>query len=385
MNGLTLIVQSILERRTRSALLIITAAIAFLVYGVLGALRFSMFGGSDEYSKNRLIITHEAGMSQALPLAYAERIKTIPGVESVSPATWFGAYYQSTKQMLMAFAVDPKIWLHQHTEMQMSPQDRQRFLTTSNTMLVSAALLHKYQWKVGDTVPLKSVMFFPDSGEEYWPFTIAGTFTNAADAGGRNYIIMHYNYLNESRSLLKNTAGTFVVTVVPGAQIDKVAVAIDEYFGKFEDRTASATDRAFHTAFFKQLGDISLMIKAVLLVAFTSIILVVSSTLTLTVLQRTRDIGILKMMGFSKLQVLMLVAGEAFLLIFMGCFLGTLLSVLANHLVSVQLPDLLPNLSLTSSVIVEIICIAVLVGGLVSSLPALFATHLKAIKALASD
>lgn len=176
-----------------------------------------------------------------------------------------------------------------------------------------------------------------------------------------------------------------MVTVVPGAQIDKVAVAIDEYFGKFEDRTASATDRAFHTAFFKQLGDISLMIKAVLLVAFTSIILVVSSTLTLTVLQRTRDIGILKMMGFSKLQVLMLVAGEAFLLIFMGCFLGTLLSVLANHLVSVQLPDLLPNLSLTSSVIVEIICIAVLVGGLVSSLPALFATHLKAIKALASD
>lgn len=385
MNRFTLIFQALRAHKTRSALLVVTTAIAFLVYGVLGAVRFSMLGGTDQYGSDRLIITHESGMTQALPISYAEKMRQIPGVASVSPATWFGAYYQSPKQMLMAFAVDPAVWLQQHDEMQLSAEAVRRFLATPNAMLVSEALLKKYGWQVGATVPLQSIMFFPADGTDHWPFVIAGTFVNAAEAGGRNYIIMHYNYLNEARTVLKDTAGTFVVAAQPGVAVDRLALTIDEYFAQFEHRTTSATDRAFHAEFFRQLGDIALLIKSILYISFGSLILVVSSTLTLAVYQRVRDIGILKMVGFTTRGVLLLILGEGFLLILAGAAAGTLLAWAVNSLLSARLPDLLPNLSLTLQVLGEIAVIAVVAGGLICSLPVFSALRMKAVKALTSE
>lgn len=384
MNRLTLIFQALRAHKTRCTLLVVTTAIAFLVYGVLGAVRFSMLGGTDKYGSNRLIVTHESGMTHALPISYAEKIRQISGVNSVSPATWLGAYYQSPKQMLLAFAVDPAVWLKQHDEMQLSVDAARRFLATPNAMLVSEALLKKYGWQIGATVPLQSVMFFPSGDDNHWSFVIAGTFVNSAEAGGRNYIITHYNYLNEARTALKDTAGTLVVAADPGVAVDRLALAIDEYFSQFEHRTTSATDRAFHAEFFRQLGDIALLIKSILYISFCSLILVVSSTLTLAVYQRMRDIGILKIVGFTTRGILLLIIGEGFILIAAGGVVGTLLAWGVNTLLSARLPDLLPNLSITLQVLGEIAMIGVVAGGLICSLPALSAIRMKAVKALTS-
>ncbi|WP_188152456.1 ABC transporter permease [Teredinibacter waterburyi] len=385
MSFYTLIYQSIIANKSRSSLLVITISVAFLVYGVLGALRFSMFGGTDEFGKNRLIMTHEAGMTQPLPINYRDRIKQIEGVSAVTPATWIGAYYQDPNKMLMAFAVQGESWIQQHPEMQMSNEHRNNFLTTTGGMLVSEALMRKYGWKVGDRIPLKSIMFFPDNGEDFWPFTVSGTFENSAEAGGRNYIITHYKYLNEARTSLRDTAGTYVITATPGVSVENLALRIDEHFSQFYNRTSTTTDRAFHTEFFKQLGDISLMIQSILFIAFTSIILVVCSTLTLTVRQRTRDIGILKMLGFGKTGVLALIISEGFLLILLGAIAGLLLAMIANHLISVNLPDLLPNLSITPQVLTEMLAIAIAIGTIVCSIPALLAATMKPIDAFSRE
>lgn len=385
MNRFTLIIQALRAHKTRSALLVLTTAIAFLVYGVLGAMRFSMLGGTDKYGANRLIITHESGMTQALPIAYAEKLRQIPGVQSVSPATWLGAYYQTPQNMLLAFAVDPAVWLSQHDEMQLSADAARQFLSTPNSILVSEALLQKYQWQVGTTVPLQSIMFMPTNGDNHWPFIVAGTFTSAAEAGGRNYIISHYSYLNESRSALKDTAGTFVVTAQPGVAVERLALDVDAYFAQYEHRTTTATDRAFHAEFFRQLGDITLLIKAILSIAFCSLILVVSSTLTLAIHQRVRDIGILKIVGFSRRGILLLIVGEGFLLIALGGVIGTVLAWGVNTVLSTQLPDLLPNLTLTLQVLGEVALIGALTGTLICSLPALAALRMKAVKALTSE
>jgi putative ABC transport system permease protein len=376
---------SICANRTRSLLLVITIAIAFMVYGVLGALRFSMFGGDDRYAESRLIITHESGMTQPLPIAYQQRLGKIPGVAQVSPATWFGAYYQSTKNMLMAFAVDAHAWVLSHREMEVSDADLRRFYETANGMLVSSALMDKYGWRVGDSVPLKSIMFQPKNGDGYWPFTVAGTFVNDAEAGGRNYILMHYNYLNEGRSTWVDTAGTYVVSAQPGVDVEQLSVVIDEFFSNYPERTASASDKAFHTAFFKQLGDISLLIKAVLSVCFTALILVVGSSLTLAVREKNRDIGIFKVVGFNRRRVLTLVAGEGLVLIVCGLLLGIAGALLVNYWVSTRLPDVLPNLSLTAHVWLELLLIAGLMGLVVCSLPALQALAMKPIHAISSE
>lgn len=385
MNLCSIVLASLRANRTRSVLLVITIAIAFMVYGVLGALRFSMFGGDDSYAESRLIITHESGMTQPLPIAYQQRLAKLPGVAEVSPATWFGAYYQTTNNMLMAFAVDAKSWVRQHREMHASAEELARFYNTANGMLVSRALMDKYGWRVGDSVPLKSILFQPSNGDGFWPFTIAGSFENDAEAGGRNYIIMHYKYLNEARTTWVDTAGTYMVSALPGVDVEQLAIAIDAAFSGYPERTASASDKAFHTAFFKQLGDISLLIKAVVSVCFTALILVVGSSLTLAVREKNRDIGIFKVVGFNRARVLLLVAGEGVALIICGLLLGIAGALGVNHLVSTQLPDLLPNLSLTVHVWSELLAIAAIMGVVVCSLPALQALAMKPIHALSSE
>jgi putative ABC transport system permease protein len=210
MKHLKLIVEHLRYFRARSLFMFVAITLAFLTYGVLGSLRYSLNSGEASISEQRLVTTHEMGLMQALPLAYHKRIRMIDGVGQVGHATWMGSFFQEQRNMLMAFAVDAPVWLAQHPDMVVSEAARSRFLRDRRGMLVSRPLALKYGWKVGDAVPLKSVLFIPPSGDPAWTYIVSGVFTSNNAGGGRNYIITHYDYLNEDRRLWPNTVGTFI-------------------------------------------------------------------------------------------------------------------------------------------------------------------------------
>ena len=374
---------NIRRNRLRNLLLVITIAIGFLIFGVLGTSNYSMSGGNDELAQNRLMVLSQTGLTQPLPLAYAKRLASIEGVASVSHATWFGLYYQDPKNDILTFAVDPASWIEQHHEMIVTQEAVDEFLATRDGMLVSHSIARKYGWQIGEVIPFQSVLF--DSvNDSHWSLRLSGLFRTHEDAGGRNYIITHYDYLNENRGFWNDTVSTFLVKPADFSTADQLASRIDEFFGTSAIRTFTTTDKAFHVGFFEQLGDLFFLIKSVLLVSFSSILLVVGSTLALTIRQRTRSIAVLKVLGYSNAKILRVVYFETLGLVFVGGLIGIGLAGVVNEMLIGQF-TIIPDINLPLTVLVQAAALMIGLGIISGFIPALLALRMKPVEAFAVD
>lgn len=376
-----LILEHLRYQGGRAALTLLCVAIAFLTFGMLGTLRYSLDSGDPSVSEQRLIVTHRAGLMEPLPFASARRLAEIAGVARVGHATWTGTYFREPRNLLMAFAVDPGAWLAQHPDMVVASDARQRFMAAKNGMLVSAPLAAKLGWHIGDPVPLQSILYMPGSGQPAWSYTLSGVFTSSDSGGGRNYIVTHYNYLNDNRNLWKDMVGTFMVTPKPGVSADALARRIDEAFAQSPYPTATTTDRAFHAAFFAQFGDVLAMIKAVTATTLVSLVLIVASSMALSIRQRSRDIGVLRVIGFSGWGICRLVYGQTGLLMLAGAGLGLGAAAVANHWLTRRMPEYLPDITMPVPVIGQAMLVAAGITLVAAIFPALVALWVRPVQA----
>ena len=385
MKELKLILEHLRFFRARSILMLVTIVLAFATFGILGALRYSLDSGDASVSERRMIVAHEAGLMQSLPMAYLERIKALPGVQTVSHATWQGTYYRESRDMMMAFAVDPATWLDTHPDMIVSDDARRAFIAERRGLLVSEGLATKYGWKVGDVVPLSSIIYTAPKGDKAWNFIVSGIFRTSDEGGGRNYAVSHYDYLNENRSLWRDSVGTFVVTPQAGVPVAELSQRIDAAFANSPAPTSTTTDRAFHAEFFAQFGDVVSMIQIVIAVTFTSLVLVVSSAMALSTRQRSRDIGVLRVLGYSNAKVYRLIIGQTAFLQAGGAAIGLCLAYLFNWQVTAALPQFLPALGMPVPVMVAALLIALALALLTAAIPTVIALRVKPVEAFAME
>jgi putative ABC transport system permease protein len=376
-----LAIEQLRYRRLRSALLVFTITIAFFVFGLLETLNFSMRGGDAENTSVRLIITNQAGMTEPLPMAYMNQLKSIKGVRDVGYATWWGCYYQEARQSVLTFAVEPAAWLRQHPEMVVSSADAARFRSQRNGILVSEALARKFNWKIGDLIPLGSILYAPPDRSRSWQYQVAGTFIS----GGQNYMVTHYDYLNESRSFWRDTVGAFMVTPDSGSRTDELAARIDGHFSQSAVHTLAASDRAFQMDFFAQFGDILFLIKCAVGAAFASLLLIVSSTAALAVTQRFKDFALLQIIGFKQSRIVLLVFGEILVLLLIGSLLGLSLAAGFNATLTSAIPQYLPDIVMPSRVLVEGLALAILMSALSAALPVGLALRLRPVTIFAIE
>ena len=371
---------NIRSNKLRTFLLLFTICSGFLIFGVLGTLNFSMAGGSDAFAQSRLMVMSQGGFVNPLPISMQQRIAQIDGVESVGHATWFGLHYQDTDQAIMSFAADADVWINQHPEMVIETDVINNFMRTKNGLLVNYHIAQRYGWQVGDIVPLKSILFQPKNGEGFWSFKISGLFTTTDESGGRKYAIAHYDFLNDGRAIWQDTVGTFIIVPDYTVEPNLLATQIDDYFLRTSNNTFSATDKAFHDDFFKQFGDVFFIIQSVVLVSFVSIVLVVASTIALTVRQRTRAIGVLKVIGYSNSKIFRLIYLETFILVAIGCVTGLMLAFGVNKAMIFYWP-IIPDINLPPFVMLQALGIAGALGLIAGFVPSFLALGMKPAEA----
>lgn len=358
------------NNRVRFGALIVVIALAFTVLGVLDCLKSSMFGGEDDDRNVRLITTHAQGMTKFLPFSYIDRVSSIKGVESVGHHTWFGAYRDKKSDLMLMFAVQADVWFAQRKNLSVTPEHKSNFLATKNGLMLTEALANKYGWKVGDIVSLKSIIYSLEDSE-YWQFKVSGFFRAAKDEGDRNYIIMHYDYLEQNRTYLKGTIGSLIVSAVDGEDPGNLAARIDKNFNSGENPTRTLTDKQFHAEFFNQFGDISLIMRSTIFVSFFSILMIFISTLFITVEQSQKDFAIIQLVGLRFTQIIQLIFMQAFFVSLSGFLLGVIFTLIFNGALVIFLPGNFPILHLELPLILKQFFIALVIGLFAGIIPAI--------------
>ncbi len=383
MNDFVLIRKNLFRKKLRAVLMIVSILIAFAIFGVLAAFERAFNSGETVAEDDRLVVVNKINFTQPMPVAYFNRVRAIEGVRLVTYANWFGGYFQDPKNFLIAFAVEPETYLQVvDSDYVITPEMREAFLRERTGVLVGDAVAKKWGWKVGDRVPIGSSIFSQKNGSRSWDMTIVGIFGKRKPQADTNRMFFHYDYLNETRSFGNDKIGWLVLQTTSPDVNDRVAKAIDRSFANSSYETATDTEKAFNKAFVAQLGNIALIVQLVVGAAFVTILLIVGNTMVMAVRERTREIGVLKTLGFSGGRVLRLILGETVLLAFIGGVPGIALAALAIINLRQSLTNFVPGLTLEPSILAIALVLMISLGVATGLAPAIHAFRLKIADAM---
>jgi putative ABC transport system permease protein len=373
------------RKKTRTIFTLLSVIIAFLLFGVLETIDYAFANPSTGITgADKLITTNKYSITLPLPFADAQQIRSVPGVAEVTWITWFGGYYQESKNFVFALPVDTDTYFNVHkNEFIVSDEQMQAYRNTRTGALVNVALMKKFGWKVGDKVPLHSTIWTQKKdGSLDWTFDIVGSYDvkdpTQAGAQASNFLF-HYELFDEGRSYGKGDVHWFEERVSDASQASAISNRIDALFANSPNETKTQPADDFTMAFVKQFGDIGFVLRAILGAVFFALLFLTGNTMMQSVRERIPELAVLKTLGFGDGKVLGLVLAESLLLCAIAAAIGLALSFAALPIIKKGLQ----GVELSPKALIPGIGAAVLLALIVGMPPALRAMRLNIVDALA--
>jgi putative ABC transport system permease protein len=386
MKYLHLVWASLFRRKTRTFLTLVSIIAAFVLFGLLDAVRTSFAqAGQSANGAQRLQTSSKLSFIQTLPQSLEAQIAAVPGVKVITYANWFGGAYQDPHNQIFSFAVEPN-YLDLYPEIAVSDAERKAFAETRTGALVGERLAQKYKWKVGDRIPLQSTIYPDRQGSKNWSFDVVGILhsTDKKTSGFFDQMfLLHWKYFDETTPFNQGQVGWYVARVGDVNQADRVARAIDAISANSDHETRTQTEQAATASWMKQLADIGLIVGSIMGAVFFTLLLLSGNTMMQAVRERTSELAVLKTIGFSNLSVLAMVLAESVLLLVLGGLAGLGIASLLIPVVSAGSGGMLnlPRVGADSWVLG--IVLMTLIGFLVGALPSWRAMRLNIVDALA--
>ena len=172
-----LILKNLFRKKVRTALTLGSFAVALFLFGLLTVLHTAFSQGIEVAGADRLVVVNRVSIIQPLPQSYGPKIRATPGVTDLTHANWFGGYYQEPTNFIANMAVDPESWLRMYPEFELPEEQKKAWLADRTAAIVGIDTAKKFNWKIGDRVPLISPIYRKPDGSP-WDFTIAGIYVS---------------------------------------------------------------------------------------------------------------------------------------------------------------------------------------------------------------
>jgi len=379
---LPLVWANLRRRKLRLVFTFISILLAFLMFGMLDALRTSLSQAVNLAGADRLMLQSKVNITVSNPRSHYEKVKAVPGVRAVAPFNWFGGVYKDSKQQIQVQATDPEEFMKVYPEVHLKPEELAAWRNDRQAIVIGQALADQYGWKVGQRIPLRSDIWRKTDGTDTWEFNIVGIYTVEGSGWDKRSAMFQYDYFNESLQFGKDLVGWMVIKVANPDDSDKIASRIDTMFANSSNETKTATERVFIKQFLDQVGNIGLILVSVTTAVFFTMLLVTANTMAQSVRERTNEIGVLKTLGFSGESILGLVLLESLFLTFTGGLVGLGLAWFFAKGLGAAIKDYFPVFQIGTNTFLVGAALMLVFGVLTGLWPALTAMRLKIVDAL---
>jgi putative ABC transport system permease protein len=373
---LPLVLRNTLRNRRRTTLTVLSIVVSLFLFCTLRTVLTSLAASLESASAARLITRRSTSLTFFLPLSYRDRLTQIPGVEDVSWATWFGGIYIDQRNFFAQFAIDPRRYFDIYPEYRLAPEEKDTFRRERTACIVGEKLARKYGFRKGDQVTLRGTIF-PGT----WDFTVCGIARPATPDLDTTWLLFNGEYLNERMGDF-GQVGTYVLKLADPDRVGEVARVVDATFANSAAETKTETEKAFQLGFISMLGNIQAVIYALGTAIVIAIVLVSMNTMMMAARERTREIAVLKALGFTDRAVVALVLTEALLITFVGGLLGAGLARLVFSLTDFTAGGFFPNFVVADSTVLQALGIALFLGVVSGAAPAWNASRLRIVAAL---
>ena len=383
-----LISAALKRKQTRTVLTICSITVAFVLFGTLRSIAVAFTEDVDFSGDDRLVVMSKLSFIEPLPMAYHQRIQSLEGVDLVAHREWFGGTYIDVNNFFPKWPVNAEVWFDVYPEFIISEQEKRDFVNTRTGMVAGKAIAEKYNWKVGDKIPIMGDIWVKEDGSILWEFDLVGIFSQEEGSGvygGDEQAFINHSYFEESRMWGKGTVGNYVVKVKNKEDNERIAKEIDKMFANSSNETKTSTEAAFSKMFAEQVGDIGLIMNSILAAVFFTMLLVTGNTMSQAVRERTPELAVFKTIGYSDSKILCLVLVEAMFMCFLGMAIGIAISFIVFLFLEEDLAAFIDGISFQPSVILWAFATALVMALIAGLPPALGAMRLKVVDALRKD
>jgi putative ABC transport system permease protein len=349
---------------TASALMVGIALVACI--GTLGASINSSFSSIIDRSVKASFVLTASGQNQ-ISRVVEPTVRTAPGVLASSPYAQISWHEGHTGKQ--ATAVNPATapLLLTFVMVQGSYANLAR-----GQVLVDDKVFRDRHLHLGQTLP----MGFVDTGVTNVP--IGGTYKTNQFLG--NYVVS-YDFAAQHVTQLLDDA-IFVKTATEGpAQQAALEAALVQY-PNLKVQTAAQYKADQKKQFATLLNLVYVLLAFSILIASFGVV----NTMALSVIERTREIGLLRSIGMARRQVRTMIRGEAVVVTLLGAVLGLVLGIaLGSAIVHAASNSGITILSIPVPTVIVVLVVAALIGVGAAVFPARRAARLDVLQAIAAE
>ncbi len=307
-------IQRVRQRTTLTvAALMVGVSMILVVESMTGSFSADLVNWIQAYIGGDLYI----GSSIPLRGDIARRIESVEGVDAVAPVRYLPVDWRladGSSETISIMAIDPATYTRVtnfvFSDTDIDVDTAVQALAAGNSVFVSSVLSEKYNLMVGDSVEIKTRQGFQ-------PFVIAAVVVDFYNQG----LVVSMSWSDMRRYFRVNDASTFLVSFDQVADPAQVQGRIDDLYGKRYRLIMEAND-SIRERIFSLIDQAFLMFDMLAMIAVVVASLGVINTLTINVIERTQEIGMLRATGMLRSQVIRMVLAEASLMGLVGGLLG---------------------------------------------------------------
>lgn len=318
---LKLVLKNSLRHKLRTSLTILGVAVAVSAFGLLQTVVQMWYLGVEASAANRLITRHAVSFIFPLPLAYRDRIARIHGVENVTYANWFGGVYIDKKQFFARMAIDNENFFDVYPEMILPKDQRETFNRERNACIIGEDLVKRYNLKIGDMVPMEGDIY-----PGRWEFVVRGIYHPRDKMTDPSNMFFHWKYLDERLKVdwpqRAGDVGWYIIKISNPSDAPQVSQQVDDLFANSRAETKTETERAFAQGFIASASAILTAMNFISFVIIGIIMLVLGNTMIMAARERTREVAVMRTLGFKTGHLIRLIGGESLMISAAGSAIG---------------------------------------------------------------
>jgi putative ABC transport system permease protein len=305
------------RNKRRSILTVLSIAFSLLLLTLMMTIwrAFYLDKGSPE-SEERLVVRHRVSLTFNLPGYYREKIRAVPGVVAVVPVSWFQGTYKDQKpeNFFARFGTDPDEFFRVFRDLEMPDEQVKAWQRDRQGVIVDDTLAKKYGWKLGDRIFIQGDIYPVDL-----ELNVRGIFHSNPD---NKSVYFNAKYVEEAVDFFKGRAGTFSILAASPGDVSKIASTVDDMFHNSPQPTKTESEKAFGLEFVAMMGNVKAFILMICSAVVFATLLVSANTMAMSIRERTREVAVLKTLGFTRRGVLGLFVSEAVALSLGGGLIG---------------------------------------------------------------
>ncbi|HXW35221.1 MAG TPA: ABC transporter permease, partial [Acidimicrobiales bacterium] len=351
-----------------------SATAGALMVGLALVSAVSILGASLKTSTRQVInqtfiadLDVQSSSGQGLTPGLAQELAAAPGVGRSDALSFADALVGGTSQTATALpggAIGRTVSLqHQSGSFDLRP----------GTMLVASDTAQHHHWHVGEALTVQYAR-----GVAH-PLTIAGIYKVNNLAGS---VLVDQN---ERVNFPDQLDAVILLKAKPGTSLGALTATVKRIAAPYPNATVQ-TRTQFINSQLQQVDALLNLVTALLGLSVAIAVLGIVNTLALSVIERTRELGLLRAVGLSRLQLRRMVRTESVIVSVYGAVLGTVVGVFLGVAVCLALRSRgLTALTFPVGRMLVFILVAAVAGVIAAIWPARRAARLDVLQAIASE